>query len=284
MSAIPHPNLWIPGERFRDSLARKRNWLRRLRAPWVNFTGEDYVDATTGKLVVDATTGKQEVNSGSGNGCCLYQARDCATNTLQSLYVKKSQFPSFPSTYYFKYSGTCYYVQSSDVATCNSTPLVTGETGYASCAACGTCTPCPTTLTSPSSLLVTGWASAFGSCISGCPDFDTTTPNWDGVITYTSPSLWQCSNSLRCLSPKAPSAFERWDFRQATLYYSFSTDPCNWLLDMTGSSVGYRYTMLCSSGLTSPAGTYAFAGVFACSATPSSACLSCIYPSTLTVS
>lgn len=135
MSTIPHPNLWIPGERFRDSLARKRNWLRRLRAPWVNFSGEDYVDATTGKLVVDATTGEQKVNSGSGNGCCLYQARKCSDDSLAGIYVNKSQFPSFPSTFTFWDGTQCLYAQASDVAPCNSSPLAT-VVAYADCSAC----------------------------------------------------------------------------------------------------------------------------------------------------
>lgn len=96
MSAIP--SIWTPHADFCPScgkpvrraanwLRRKRDWLRGLRFPWANFTGEDYVDATTGELIVDATTGEQDVNS--SGACCCNAGTVCPTDpsTLPSSVV-----------------------------------------------------------------------------------------------------------------------------------------------------------------------------------------------------
>lgn len=195
--------LWTPwsasslaSNRARQRIAGKRSWLRRLIDPLAAYAmGQPLTDPSTGKVMTDSS-GKVMLDGGHET-CCLYQARDCATSTLQSLYVRKSQFPSFPSTYYFKLSGTCYYVQASDKVACTNTPNVSGETGYASCSACaGGGSACPTGAL-PATYTVTGWENVIQS-YGGYPNGQGFGPSpclWDGVLSGGPPySITDCNH------------------------------------------------------------------------------------------
>lgn len=184
MIAIPQRRLWVP------------DWMR---APaW--FTGGRVLKPGGRSL---ASAGQQLTPNATAT-CCLYQARDCATNTLQSLYLKKSQFPSFPSTYYFKYSGTCYYVQSTDTAPCNSTPLVTGETAETDCT-CGVL--CQAKRCGAGLAAVYGPCPAagvtntyFNSADSVCYTLDNSTPVTGQTATATLSIVANCS-AAQCVCP-----------------------------------------------------------------------------------
>lgn len=160
MSAIPYPKLWTPWTRpSRPALRDRRSWLRRLIDPIAAYATGDVMLDSSGNVMLDSS-GNVLLDGGS-QSCCLYQARLCSDNSLAGVYVKKSQFPSFPSTYYFKTSGgTCMYAQSSDAAPCDSTPLVTGETAVASCSD-SACTLCPDGTGLSTTYTITGWNGTF---------------------------------------------------------------------------------------------------------------------------
>ncbi|HEY2586884.1 MAG TPA: hypothetical protein VGI81_14155 [Tepidisphaeraceae bacterium] len=197
MTAIitPQRRIWTPadpfatvcpncGKRVRraaDWLRRKRAWLRRrLLDPLALFAaGDGFVDSS-GNDVIDAS-GNDEVDGGAGT-CCLFQARDCPTSALRSLYVPKSKIVAAGGVYYFESGGVCYSASLSDPAPCNSTPLVTGETAVTSCSdsACSSPT-CPSCQTTPSTFMCTGWAGGF-PCGNSTVCANPNSLDWDGTL------------------------------------------------------------------------------------------------------
>jgi hypothetical protein len=261
MIAIPQRKIWTPWERpapRRPSLRDRRSWWRRLIDPLALYANGDGLLDGTGADMLDAS-GNEMIDGGSQT-CCLYQARDCATGALQSLYVKKSQFPSFPSTYFFKLSGTCYYVQTSDKVACSNTPNVSGATSYASCAACtgggGGGAPCACAW--PAGLSATYTVSGFGS-LGTCPDCDpdTTDPAWDGTLNHIGGG---------CVWWAADSSFDPLSINGAMLDITYTqvvlnTTACRWELYIAcGSVINPTQTMWSGYKTTgsTPAGTYSF--------------------------
>jgi hypothetical protein len=122
MSAMPFPTIWTPPRR--KIWQRPRWWKNPFHAM---AAGDAMLDAD-GYRMLNAD-GSAMLDSGSGE-CCLFQARLCSDNTLAAMYVRKSQFPAFPATFYFydSPSATCYYVQSTDTAPCTSTPIASPTT------------------------------------------------------------------------------------------------------------------------------------------------------------
>ena len=251
MIAIPaRPRIWTPSPRLPVSASPRRP-IGLLHAMGRLFTNSGWNFNAAGGSFGSAT----------GKPCCVYQARDCATNTLQSLYVKKSQFPSYPSTYFFELSGTCYYVQSTDKVACSNTPNVSGETAFSSCAACtsgGGGAPCSCAW--PAGLSATYTVAGTGS-IGTCPlcDSDTTDPAWDGSFHHVGGG---------CVWWAADASFDPLSINGAMLDITYTqivlnAAACRWEMYIAcGSVINPTQTMWWGTKTTgsTPAGNFSFQG------------------------